>query len=494
MILTHYNPKLDIVVSADASNKGLGASIQHIMYDTSLRPIAFASRSLQPTEQKYSQIEKEALALIFAVKKFHKFIFGRRFTLETDHKPLLAIFGSKKGIPIHTANRLQRWGTILLAYNFEIKYVNTEAFAYVDVLSRLIDQHTTTLDNEFVIAPIKLEMKILQVINTNLQNLPVTFENLLASYATDNQMQTLIELIASHWQNFSNTSDTELQIFHNRRELLSISNKIVLFGDRIVIPLAFRSQIVHQLHKSHPGIVRMKNLARSYVYWPNIDKQIENFVRSCSQCAQAAKLPPKTTLSSWPIPTRPWQRIHIDFAGPLKSAYFLLMIDAYSKWPEIVRTTSLSASTTLKILRSSFSRFGLPEIITSDNGTHFTAECVQRFFNSNGIQHIRTSPYSPMSNGQAERSVDTLKRTLKKLSNDGTIDENLDTFLFNYRITPNESSPSKLSPAETILGRKIRTTFDLLKPPVKITQERNSKMEQYYNSKHGAKKRNFSVN
>lgn len=113
-------------------------------------------RSLKDPEKKYSQIEKEGLALIFAINKFHKYVFGRKFTLKTDHKPLLAIFGSKKGIPIHTANRLQRWAVNLLAYDFNIEYVNTESFSYVDSLSRLINQ-TASNDDEYVIATICLK-------------------------------------------------------------------------------------------------------------------------------------------------------------------------------------------------------------------------------------------------------------------------------------------------------------------------------------------------
>lgn len=159
LLLTHYNPRLDIIISADASNKGLGACIQHRMSDNTIKPIAYAARTLKEPEKKYSQIEKEALGLIYALKKFHKYVFGRRFTLKTDHKLLLAIFGNKKGIPVYTANRLQRWAVNLLAYDFSIEYVNTESFAYVDTLSRLINQNTSDED-EYVLAAVKIEQQI----------------------------------------------------------------------------------------------------------------------------------------------------------------------------------------------------------------------------------------------------------------------------------------------------------------------------------------------
>ena len=120
ILLTYYDPTKSIIVAADASNYGLGACILHEYADGSIKTISHASRSLTPAEKSYSQIEKEALALVFAITKFHKMIFGRRFKLHTDHKPLLAIFGKKTDIALHQANRLQRWAVQLLAYDFDI--------------------------------------------------------------------------------------------------------------------------------------------------------------------------------------------------------------------------------------------------------------------------------------------------------------------------------------------------------------------------------------
>lgn len=116
--------------------------ISHTYPDRSEKAIAHAARSLTMIERNYSQIEKEALSIIFAVKKFHKVLFGRQFTLLTDHKPLLTVFGSKKVIPVYTANRLQRWETTLPGYDFKIKYQPTTDFGQADALSGLISFHT----------------------------------------------------------------------------------------------------------------------------------------------------------------------------------------------------------------------------------------------------------------------------------------------------------------------------------------------------------------
>jgi len=135
LLLTHYDPSLEVIVAADASEQGAGAVIQHKWPNGQTKAIAHASCSLTPAELNYSQIEKEGLALIFAVKKFHKYIYGRHFTLLTDHRPLLSIFGNKKGIPVHSANGLQRWAAALLGYDFKIEHRKSSEFGQADALS-----------------------------------------------------------------------------------------------------------------------------------------------------------------------------------------------------------------------------------------------------------------------------------------------------------------------------------------------------------------------
>ena len=135
--LVHFNPSLPIVLAADASSVVIGAIISHHYPDGSEKAIAHASKTLTPTEKNYSQIEREAPALIYDVKKFHQYLWGREFTLQTDHKPLTTIFGKKKGIPPTTAGRLQRWALILMGYSFEIEYKSIKIFGNADGLSRL---------------------------------------------------------------------------------------------------------------------------------------------------------------------------------------------------------------------------------------------------------------------------------------------------------------------------------------------------------------------
>ena len=130
-----YDATLPLKLAADASQYGLGAVISRVLPDGVERPVAFASRSLSSSERNYSQIDKEALALVYGVNKFQAYLYGRKFTLVTDHKPLTSIFGPRKGVPAVAAARLQRWSLLLSAYNYDIEFRPTAAHGYADALS-----------------------------------------------------------------------------------------------------------------------------------------------------------------------------------------------------------------------------------------------------------------------------------------------------------------------------------------------------------------------
>lgn len=466
LLLTHYDPTKEIVVSADASSIGVGATICHKFPDGSIKVVQHAARSLTSAEQKYSQPDREGLAIVFAITKFHKYVFGRHFRLQTDHAPLLRIFGSKKGIPVYTANRLQRWALTLLAYDFSIEYIATDKFGNADILSRLINQHVKP-DEDVVVSCTHLEEDLRAIADSTITQLPLSFRMIERATLSDPLLRKVHRYIRDGWPSHrSNIKDWELLRYYDRQEALSVIDGCIMFSDRLVIPMQYRKRCLNQLHKGHPGMQRMKAIARSFVYWPGLDEEIISYVRACQPCASASKSPPKAVPEPWPKPVVPWQRVHVDYAGPLEGTYYLVIIDAYSKWPEIFPTKQITTKATVNLLHSLFANKGMPEVLVSDNGTQFCSADFEEFCTENGVQHIKTPPFHPQSNGQAERFVDTFKRAIKKLQAGKCSLENvLNTFLLTYRTTPNPNAPEGKSPAELMYNRQLRTSLDLLRAP-----------------------------
>ena len=204
--------------------------------------------------------------------------------------------------------------------------------------------------------------------------------------------------------------EPDLRPYFNRRNELSVLDGCILWGSHIIVPPEGRDIIIEQLHDTHPGISRMKSLARFYVWWrPQLDAMIENKVQGCETCQLHRPLPPKAPLHPWESPKRLWSRLHIDHTDPYLGKLYLIVVDAFSKWIEVHIVNSTSSEATIEKLRTLFSIHGLPEQIVSDNATSFTSQAFQHFTKSNGIKHILTSPYHPASNGLAERAVQTFK-------------------------------------------------------------------------------------
>ncbi|EYC07744.1 hypothetical protein Y032_0069g372 [Ancylostoma ceylanicum] len=489
LLLTHFDPSKEIVIAADASEYGIGAVISHRFPDGTEKAIQHASRSLTAAEKNYGQVEKEALAITFGVRKFHRYIYGRRFRLLTDHKPLLAIFGSKKGVPVYTANRLQRWALLLKNYDFTIEYTSTSNFGQADALSRLIAEQSTP-EEDMVIAAI--EMDATTIFNHATSKLPVNARRIAEETAKDPVLKQILEFVKKGvWPK---RTDAVTSRFASLRGSLSTQQGCLLVGDRIVIPERLRDAVLQELHDGHPGMTRMKMLDRKNVYWTNINKDIEDRVRKCNRCQEMAKKPVKTTLSSWPIEDKPWTRIHADFAGPLDGKVYLVIVDAYSKWPEIIEMSTTTTNATIRELTRLFAQFGNPQTLVTDNGPQFTSKNFENFCTRNGIRHLKSPPFYPQSNGQAERFVDTFKRTFQKLKREARAPEALQRFLITYRRTPCPSAPGGESPAEAFLGRTIRTKLSLFKPSVTRNYTvRNQKMEEQFNRHHGARQKEFNV-
>ena len=235
---------------------------------------------------------------------------------------------------------------------------------------------------------------------------------------------------------------------------------------RVVIPRKLRDAVLQELHQGHTGIVRMKALAQSYMWWPGIDQNIEKLTKSCSGCQHHQKMPKAAPLHPFEWPSSPWQRLHNDFAGPFLETMFLVVIDARSKWPEVIPMSSTTTSKTIEALRSIFAHFGIPEQIISDNGPQFISNQFQMFTKRNGIKHITSAPYHPSTNGLAERFVQSFKNALRSMKQEKrSLKEKLENYLLSYMNTPHPTTNE--TPARLLLDRSLRTRLDLLKPDIR---------------------------
>ena len=184
-------------------------------------------------------------------------------------------------------------------------------------------------------------------------------------------------------------------------------------------------------------------------------------------------------LHPWTWPAKPWQRINIDFAGPFEGRMFLVVVDAHSRWPEVIEMKSTTATATIQELRRLFAAYGLPIQLVSDNGPQFVATEFKTFMKSNGIKHIRCAPYHPSSNGAAERFVQSFKRAMKaSQKSDQSLHQRLMNFLLMYRSTPH--STTNVAPCTLFLKRQLRTLLDLLRPNVEddvVSKQADQKLQ-----------------
>ena len=184
----------------------------------------------------------------------------------------------------------------------------------------------------------------------------------------------------------------------------------------------------------------MKALARSYFWWPGLDKDIEAAVRACQPCQMTRPRPSPSPLHSWQWPIRPWERIHADYGDPVEGKMLLVVVDARSKWIEVGVGANSTALTTIYHFRRMFATHGIPRTIVTDNGPNFASEEFADFAVWNGIWLIRSAPYQPSTNGQAEKAVDIVKRGPLRQPKADPLEKALANLLLQYRVTPHSTT------------------------------------------------------
>ena len=269
------------------------------------------------------------------------------------------------------------------------------------------------------------------------------------------------------------------------KDELSVTNGLLLRGNRFVIPQSLRSEMLQKLHAGHQGISKCRQRALQSVWWPAISKDIKETISRCMVCCKTRYQHAEPLLSS-DFPDYPWQCVASDLFEWKKSKY-LLVIDYYSRFIEIARLSTATSNDVITHMKSIFARHGVPESLTSDNGPQYAADMFKTFAKEYGFTHLTSSPRYPQGNGAAERAVRTVKSLLEK-SDDPYV------ALMSYRSTPLENG---YSPAELLMGRKLRTTIPTITeqllpsiPPKSVVKEKEIKIrdrqQKNFNSHHRA--------
>lgn len=246
------------------------------------------------------------------------------------------------------------------------------------------------------------------------------------------------------------------------KNYLATEDNCVYYGNNLIIPSELRTEVLKVLHENHAGIVKMKMIARSYVWWPKIHKDIESFTTSCLICQKTQNVKKEVVETKWLEATYPFERIHLDFFH-FKNRNFLIIVDSFSKYVEIIILKTYTADIVIEKLRKFFSVYGLCKVLVSDNGPPFNSSKFLAFCKANDIDCLKSPPYHPQSNGLAERNVQTAKKALIRFcldSGDKKMEYLVDKYLMNSRHTP--TTTMKRTPSELVFSYKQKTKIDII--------------------------------
>ena len=374
--------------------------------------VSCASRKLTPSEQKYSTGEREALACLWAIERWHTYLWGREFELVTDHKPLITLLSSfGTG---HQPMRIARWSARLLNYNYTVKYKPGEENAVADALSRLPVE--VTEDSCYPDA----REEFGSVCNIVFDESGISKSDFSESCTSDEVYTSVANYIVKGWPVDQRHIEKNLLPYYRIREELSLHEDIIFRGDRVVVPTDLQCGLVDKAHEAHQGIVRTKQRLRQLYWFPKMDSLVQEKVKHCVICKAHDKTAITRTppMQSVPLPSKPWQKLGIDIVGPDDSTnqdcrFAITLIDYYSKWPEVAFVRTVTTDSVIEFLLTVFSREGFPEEIVSDNGVQFTSHKFQKFLSDRNIKHTKSAVFHPQGNSEIERFNRVLGDTIQ---------------------------------------------------------------------------------
>ena len=409
------------IVETDASNLSLGGVLAQKKEDGKIHPIQFASRTMTDAEKKYSTCEREALAVIFALKKFRVYLLSSTpFTVITDHQALRHTFQKKD---IH--GRLARWLDFLAEYDFKIEYRSGKKNGAADYLSR-IDTGVTVSDgyDEGDIACFSVDLSDFQGLEPDL----ISIASYLSGLSIDHLDPALRHKIRRNARKFV---IWEGNLFRRTQKDVKFVPHII---NRPNILTSYHDEIGHWDSRS------TKRFIADRFWWPSMYKDIFEYVKTCEDCQKMNAIPKYRTALRTPI-TSLFDVFSIDFAGPFNTTprgnkHLLVCMEHLTGWPIVCPTPTATAAEVINFVEDQIILpFGHPKTIVSDNGPCFTARSLATYMQEKQVNWKTVLAYAPMSNGRAERMVGTIKRAIGKMARSNPLDWDLavSKVLYGYR-------------------------------------------------------------
>ena len=398
-ILAYYNPDDKLTLQADSSKDGMAAVLLQ-----QGRPIEFASGALTPAERNWAQIEKEALAVLFGLERFHQYTYGRPVEVVNDHKPIQAILQK----PLSQApKRIQALLMRLHRYDIDFVYAPGNTLLLADTLNRAY----LPCDPSNKVASHTMQVNALQALPD--ENL-IKVRNAMLG---DVEAQALLKVVKNGWPRDRCQLPPVVQPYFPIRDTLSHQDDIILKGERIWIPKVLRPDMKQQLHSAHLGLASMMRRARDTIFWLGMRHDIQQLADNCHICQATKPGNPREPLYQHGEGSTPWEKVGVDICEFSGTSY-LITVDYFSNFIEVDLLTNTSAKQVIHCLKRHFARYGIPRCLHSDNAQQFVCVAFTEFMQSWRIIHSTSSPGHQSANGKAEAAVKSVKNMLKRTSHD----------------------------------------------------------------------------
>ena len=497
-LLVYPDPNASYTLYTDASDTCIGACLTQLS-DNEEKPIYYLSHKLSRSQCKWSTVEKEAFAIHFSLQKLDYYLHNAEFVIKTDHKPLKYLLES----PMQN-RKIQLWALSMAGYNCRIEYIQGTTNTCADLLSRHPDN--VGLEKERDEQDVSLDVndnsyQVNVLDSTNFD--PKSYASCELPHEDSLQKPETLDLKDFDMYNEQSKDDDLMTLRsqvenggdpgkNNQRHYLIVDKLLYYISNtdddpclRLYVPKHLKRLVIGQYHdrNGHMGVQKTFDSIRRKYFWPNLFKDLNEYVGSCVICQTRSLQKVRQPLQETDIPPYPMAKVSLDLSGPYPTSlsgnkYIIAFVDWFSGWPEAYAVPDKTAETVAHLLLEEiFPRHGSCLQIVTDNGTENVNNVVKETLESLNIDHVLTSVYHPQSNAKVERFHRTLHDVLaKRLADDQqTWDLHLNQALAAIRFNVSESS--KYSPFYLLYNRDVVLPVDnLLKPRRKYHGEEEHKI------------------